>query len=496
MKHKWIPVLVSLAIAMSVWGAMPAEKAWAATCNWTGNVSTDWATAGNWDCGTVPGASDAAVIGPATNNPIILANATVGTVTINAGGLLTYSGGSGVNLTITTFNINDGGTYIHNRAAVVPLNTAVGRNFSANSTVEIQNFNAPSSALPAFGNLRLNSTATLQMSGYLATVNGHLTKLNTGEFRLANTQSVGLTIGGNLDVQNGTLTFQNSGTANVTVAVSGNLSVNSGATLQSGGGTGIHQVNVMGNWTNNGTITLNAAAGTGVTFNGASEQNVSGTSATAFRNLLIASGAKVVMPTNATATTLTNNGTITQTQTVIGAANVTFIGIDGYGGIILNANNSDLGTTTVAIKGNQACNTGVNQLIHRCFNISPVNNAGRNATITFFFTDSELNGSSCASMEVYHWNGTGWDATPLARDTTYGPTSDGRNCTSNPRSIRVIGVATFSPFGLSSGGVPTAVTLLEIKAVPSSSPIIWPVLAVSIIVLSAAFILRRRSRAA
>jgi hypothetical protein len=488
MKHKWISVLVSLAIALSIWGLMPAGTAWAATCNWTGNVSTDWAIAGNWDCGVVPGSSDIALIGPSTNNPVISANATVGTITINSGGLLTYSAATGVTLSVTTFNINDGGTYIHNRAAVLPL-TATNRNFTANSTVEIQNLSAPASALPVFGNLIVNSTATIQMSGYLATVNGNLTKLNTGELRLATTQSVSLTIGGNLDIQNESLTFQSSSTTNsVTVAVNGNLSVSSGGTLQSGSGTGVHQVNVMGNWTNNGAITLNSTAGTGVTFNGTNEQNISGTSATAFRNLLVASGAKVVLPINATATALTNNGTITQTQTVNGNADVTFVGTGGYGGVVLNANNADLGSTTVAIRGNQNCDTN-NASVRRCFNITPATTTGRNATITFFFAAGELGTQTCANLRVWRWTGSAWASAG---------TSAAPNCVSTPNSIQVTGVSSFSPFALSSDpSGPTAITLRSFTADGSSlkSIAVFTVLVVAMLAMLA-ITLHRRSRAA
>jgi len=54
----------------------------------------------------------------------------------------------------------------------------------------------------------------------------------------------------------------------------------------------------------------------------------------------------------------------------------------------------------------------------------------------------------------------------------------------------------FRGVAFAPGTSPTAITLREVKAAPSSSPIIWPVLIASIILLSVTIILRRRSRAA
>jgi hypothetical protein len=233
-------------------------------------------------------------------------------------------------------------------------------------------------------------------------------------------------------------------------------------------------------------VTFTAGTGT-VNFIGTVEQVIGGNSAIAFNLLNVANGANVVIPISTTALALTNNGTLTQTRVVTGTTDVTFLGLGGYGGVTLNANLLDLGSTTVAIKGNQPCNDG-NELINRCFNIIPANTTGRNATITFAYADSELNGHSCAAMDAYHWNGVSWEG-PL--------TVGNRDCAGTPRTLQVINVATFSPFGLKSGIPPNVITLAVLKA-DSARPsvlLIFALLVIALTVAGATSYFRRRSRA-
>ncbi len=75
----------------------------AATCTWTG-ASTDWADAGNWaNCsGMVPGGTDTAVIPTTANDPIIAANADIGTLTIQSGATVTIDNA----VTVTAGSLN------------------------------------------------------------------------------------------------------------------------------------------------------------------------------------------------------------------------------------------------------------------------------------------------------------------------------------------------------------------------------------------------------
>jgi hypothetical protein len=86
---------------------LAAPPALAATCTWTG-LSADWADAGNWaNCsGVVPGGTDTAVIPPTANNPIISADADIGTLTIESGAAVTINDG----VTLTAGSLNLSGT--------------------------------------------------------------------------------------------------------------------------------------------------------------------------------------------------------------------------------------------------------------------------------------------------------------------------------------------------------------------------------------------------
>lgn len=95
---------------------------------WTGAISSDWFTPGNWGC-RVPGASDTEMIPAGTpHDPILTGNAAVGGLTIAVGASMTLNGGSltvgplTINGTLTTVNaesINISGDW-HNNGTFVP----------------------------------------------------------------------------------------------------------------------------------------------------------------------------------------------------------------------------------------------------------------------------------------------------------------------------------------------------------------------------------------
>ncbi len=74
---------------------------------WTGNISTDWFTAGNWTGGIVPSASSQVTIA-GTNPAIISGAASVNSLTVNAGSSLTLNPGSQFTL-VGDLIINDDG---------------------------------------------------------------------------------------------------------------------------------------------------------------------------------------------------------------------------------------------------------------------------------------------------------------------------------------------------------------------------------------------------
>ncbi|HOU13898.1 MAG TPA: S8 family serine peptidase [Anaerolineae bacterium] len=188
-------------------------------------------------------------------------------------------------------------------------------------------------------------------------------------------------------------------------------------------------------------------------------------------NFAIEYGATLTIPDGFTLTveaTAINSGTLTHSRAVAGGAPVALGhllnsgGTPVYHGVVL-ASAAEMGLVTATIRGRQACTTaGAGDTVNRCFNITPAIVPTDGVTLTFYFAASEIpTGQACETMEVYHHNGTTWSA-PLARDMAYGV--DGRDCSAEPYSIRVVGVADFSPFVLKSGSAPNAVRTLTASA--------------------------------
>ncbi len=262
---------------------------------------------------------------------------------------------------------------------------------------------------------------------------------------------------------------------NVTIGANTTFNANGNFISISGNST------APGNWTNNGTFTDTSG---GIVFNGSVGQNIGGANNSNFYNLLnsnlTAGGVTLArdetvlhdMVNNAgtlfnlsthtlsVGGTLSNSGILRATQDVNGSSDVNFFHTGSYGGVILNAHGSDLGTTTVSIWGNHDCTNVLNDTVKRCFYINPTNTTSQDATITFYFGFSELvGGNSCNTLDAYHFS-LGWGS-PLTLDSTYG--TGGRDCVSNPLSLRVVHVGSFSPFVLKSAA-PTVITLRNLTA--------------------------------
>ncbi|HYH85321.1 MAG TPA: Calx-beta domain-containing protein, partial [Pyrinomonadaceae bacterium] len=181
---------------------------------------------------------------------------------IEDGGTLTANVAVTLN-SATTFQIDGGGTYVHNN------NTAYGstifngtENFDATSTVILNNSSTTGPSNVAFGNLTVNFTTdpggSVNLSGAISTINGDLTITNTQtrEFRITASANVTLTIGGNLTIQGGTLNLS-SGAGVPTINLSGNYN-QTGGTLTSTG-SGIGSINFTGG---SSFVTFTQSAGT------------------------------------------------------------------------------------------------------------------------------------------------------------------------------------------------------------------------------------------
>lgn len=121
--------------------------------------------------------------------------------------------------------------------------------------------------------------------------------------------------------------------------------------------------------------------------------------------------------------------------------------------------------------------------MQRCFDIQPTTNPTTGAHLTFYFDSSELNGNNCNTLNVYHWNGAGWD-------TAMVPTS--RNCSSLPYSVTVDDVMNFSPFILASND-PTAVTLHTFTS-ENSAPILYLLPLAFLVLSTAAYLITKKKR--
>jgi fibronectin-binding autotransporter adhesin len=247
------------------------------TGNWNDAATWESFTFGNWvNATTTPTNSNAGTITIRENHIVtVTAGVTVdqvtidalGQVTVNASQTLTVADGTGVDLIINgtylnqgtisttgTWQINSGGTFIHNATTGIatPMNSGT---FNNGSTFIFRSAGtAVSITGRTFGNLRFETS--------------------TGSISTSPAGTGGVTINNDLFIaSNVTLSLTSfSGTT----TIGGNVTIDGTLTLDA------DAPGVAGNWTNNGTF--NAGTST-VTINGTTDQSISGSST--FNNLTI-----------------------------------------------------------------------------------------------------------------------------------------------------------------------------------------------------------------
>ena len=250
---------------------------------------------------------------------------------------------------------------------------------------------------------------------------------------------------------------------NQPLTVGGDVTLNGALTLGDAAGGDLV---VAGAWTNNGTFD---SRGRAVIFNGASaDQTIGGSQRTDFGDLSIAGGATVVVlavdpPT--VAGLVTNDGTLKQTQTVDNAT-AQFLHLtdadgdtDKYLGVDI-ATEDDLGSTVVAVAGNQVCSQIPNDglPVRRCYTVTPATSAA--ATVTFYFRQADLQvGQTVENLNVWRYDDTTWQAVKRAGNAS--------ECVLGAIDCWVSGTtAVFSPFVLKVHS-PLAVQLAALTAAPS-----------------------------
>jgi hypothetical protein len=166
---------------------------------WTGTISTDWFTAGNWTQG-VPSTTIDATIPTAPSGgrfPNISAGtASVRNLTFNSGATLTQSGGT---LAIAA-NLTNNGTFLPTSGTVVLGNTAFSNIFGA-SSIRFWNLTVGTSGAQLSTSIGASVQRLLTLNGTFAT-NGNSFVLES------NNTLTALVVNNNGNVVNGTVTVQ------------------------------------------------------------------------------------------------------------------------------------------------------------------------------------------------------------------------------------------------------------------------------------------------
>jgi hypothetical protein len=261
--------------------------------------------------------------------------------TLNAVDAITLSSG-------TTFQIDNGGTYIHNNTAAVLLFSGV-ENFSANSLVEIKNWVSSSTAIPAitgsWGNLKItyNPGAAWTQSGNITNIAGNFTIDNSSSnaFSFAGDAGLTLTVNGDVNINSGLLCFSNAGSTTNTFVL------NLGGSYSQTGGIFMPNVNASS------TLSINFS-GSNKTFT-----QSGGTLLNTQINWTIKSGASNILNTNlpvASGRTFTINGELDcGTNSVSGAGSFTLLG-----GATLKTSNTSGIDGSISVSGIKSLSTSAN----------------------------------------------------------------------------------------------------------------------------------------
>ncbi|HKR04976.1 MAG TPA: T9SS type A sorting domain-containing protein [Bacteroidia bacterium] len=299
----------------------------------------DLNTLAGWNTNRLGGGSTPANLTTAGNTFVIQGSGNGGTSPhlITNTAIVTFSGAgsklqieNGASLTASfaitigstaTFQVDNGGTYVHNNTVASPSTGIFGgtESFGATSNVRIDNWPNNTTVITTgvtlpFGHLELNYTANAAAwqqnwngSINLTAGNFKITSVGTANIRFTASGTYTLTIGGNF-IQNCTGTVVASNAAGApTINIAGNFTISAGNFIASNG-TGSSIINVTGNYSQTGgNLALVRDAGN-------SNMNVSGTCSL--------TGGSILLVTTAA-------GAGTGTFTVTGNTTLNVTGTDG-----------------------------------------------------------------------------------------------------------------------------------------------------------------------
>ncbi|MEX1187608.1 MAG: T9SS type A sorting domain-containing protein [Bacteroidia bacterium] len=326
---------------------------------WTGNINTDWSTAGNW-CGTVPISTTNVIIPPLAdiasgNLPHVNSGSAV------ANDLLIFGSSS-----VTIGDVNSGSTL------------TLSGNLNNNGTVSIE---ATSSQLVMVGDLNNSGTINIESSSELE-VAGDITNTGTASFGVGTVRLTGpleQTIGGTTTSQFGNLYVANAVTGTA-------LTLNQDLTVS----TNLNMLNI------NGKLDLNThTIDLGTTGTLSNESN---------SNRIFCS---------------TGTGVITATRTLSANSNL-YSNIAGLGVSITTGAGNVPGETDIT-RGYASQQTATpaatapNNSLMRYFDIDAETNTALDATLKISYFNDELsaNGSSPVEDQLIPWRsedaGTTWE---------------------------------------------------------------------------------------
>ncbi len=407
---KWIG-LANLTINYIAPGSGFGVKYWtlatstAPSFTWVGGASTDWTAGPNWTGGIAPGSSDAAVIPNTANTtyaPMLPASASIGSITIQAGGILnattgsptlTVNGGAGAWNNLGTFNAGTSTVIFTDTGATMadPTNFYnVTVQDGGNLTLGTNNVMRIGGVLSLLGSGKLNAannSNTVEYNGTDQTIvnpngstAGYSTLILSGNGTKTMPAST-LNIFGDL-VMNGTA----SATANGALNIAGNVTLSSGTTF----GTSTFSHTISGNWTNNGA-TFTPGSGT-ITFNGTlTAQSINGTSANqTFNNIIVDKTSQLLSVGGSTSSLTVNNLTETSGNFTAPAT----LSINGNATVTTGIFTA--GSTTTTITGNATLTAGT-YIAGTTTNLSG-NWTNNGATFTAGTGTFNFNGSSAQTI--------------------------------------------------------------------------------------------------
>ncbi|HVD99351.1 MAG TPA: T9SS type A sorting domain-containing protein [Cytophagaceae bacterium] len=217
----------------------------AVTYTWTGATSTAWNVSTNWSPSGYPSAiGDSAVIGPASNNPIITTlNISIGAINILSNGSLTL--GTNGNLSLSsTLTIHSAGTF---DMSATTTGLTIGGSCTIDGTFKFPTASAASVTIS--GNLSGASSGSINMSIAPTAVLNLKGLLNDGY------------LGGLVTTTTGTVVYNGIGTQTIFPATYRNLTIGSGTATGTKVLVGTTACSVLG------TLTIASTSGGAVTFN-------------------------------------------------------------------------------------------------------------------------------------------------------------------------------------------------------------------------------------